>query len=299
MTRTTTGIETTAYEDDQQRIGHEPTVMGSARRIIHRSGGSGEGPITRLVSPGDLGLRIKPFVFLDWFDIDPLHQQSGFAYHPHSGIATVTTLLSGSVSYEDTTGKSGVIDPGGVEWMRAGRGVWHTGRPQGADRVTGFQLWVALPPELESADPESTYLSRTEVPTDGPVRVILGSYGNARSSILTGSPLTYLHVRLADGERWRYQPPAGHDIAWLAVHDGHLETAGITVHQEVAVFEAGDQAIDVEAHGTAGFVLGSAQRHPHQLVMGPYSVHTNRASLTASAHEIARIGNALRSHAGS
>jgi redox-sensitive bicupin YhaK (pirin superfamily) len=273
-------------------------MVASPRRIIHRSGGSLEGSITRLVSPGDLGQLIKPFVFLDRFAFDPAHRHGGFGYHPHSGIATLTTLLTGSVSYEDTTGKSGVMHPGGVEWMRAGRGVWHTGHPTGSDLVTGFQLWVALPPAMEMADPESTYLSRFEVPTEGPVRVLLGSHGTAQSSIRTGSPMNYVHVRLDDGERWRYQPPAGHDIAWLAVHDGHLATAGMRVHEEIAVFEDGDQAIDVEAHGTTGFVLGSARRHPHPLVMGPHSVHTNRAALLASAREITRIGQALRSHSG-
>jgi redox-sensitive bicupin YhaK (pirin superfamily) len=281
----------------EQAITHQDLVtLESPRRIIHRTGGSGEGPITRLVSPGDLGLLIKPFVFLDWFDIDPLQQESGFGYHPHSGIATVTALLSGAVHYADTTGKSGIMASGGVEWMRAGRAVWHTGSPAGSDRATGFQLWVALPPELETAEAESTYLDRADVPTDGPVRVILGSFGDAHSGIRTGSPMNYLHVRLSDGERWRYQPPASHDIAWLAVQDGQLETAGTTLNQEIAVFAHGDQAIEVVARGATSFVLGSARRHPYPLVMGPYSVHTNRAGLTASAHEIALIGHALRSH---
>jgi redox-sensitive bicupin YhaK (pirin superfamily) len=275
-----------------------PLTMAPPRRIIHRTRGSQEGPITRLVSPGDLGQLIKPFIFLDRFDLDPLRYRSGFGYHPHSGIATVTTLLNGSVHYEDTTGKSGTMDAGGVEWMRAGQGVWHAGHPTGTERVAGFQLWVALPPELEMEQAESVYLSRAEVPDDGPVRAILGAYGTAQSSISSGSPMNYLHVSLSAGERWRYQPPAGHDVAWIAVGDGHLAVAGTQLHEEIAVFEDGDRAIDVQAHGAASFVLGSARRHPHALVMGPYSVHTSRETLASGAREIARIGRALRSHPG-
>ncbi len=38
------------------------------RRIVHRTRGQRQGPITRLMSPSDLGNVLKPFVFLDLFD---------------------------------------------------------------------------------------------------------------------------------------------------------------------------------------------------------------------------------------
>src|SRR5882672_6433227 len=97
-----------------------------ARRIAHRTRGHSQGSITRLVSPSDVGRLIKPFVFLDYFDIDPEHMPP-IGFHPHSGIATLTLLLEGRISYEETSGTKGIIEPGGVEWMRAGGGVWHTG----------------------------------------------------------------------------------------------------------------------------------------------------------------------------
>src|SRR6266704_3957684 len=96
-----------------------------ARRIVHRTRGNSHGPITRLVSPSDVGELIKPFVFLDYFEIDP-QRMPPIGFHPHSGIATVTVVLEGQISYEETSGTKGVIDPGGVEWMRARGGVWHT-----------------------------------------------------------------------------------------------------------------------------------------------------------------------------
>src|SRR2546423_2955767 len=96
------------------------------RRIAYRTRGHSHGPITRLVSPSDVGQLIKPFVFLDYFDIDPEHMPA-IRFHPHSGIATLTLLLEARISYEETSGTKGIIEPGGVEWMRAGGGVWHTG----------------------------------------------------------------------------------------------------------------------------------------------------------------------------
>src|SRR5207253_856786 len=97
----------------------------------------------------------------------------GFGWHPHSGIATVTVMLEGAVRYAETTGQQGVLPALGVEWMRAGNGVWHTGAPE-QGRVKAFQLWVALPPELENAANASRYVMPKDVPVEGPVRVILG-----------------------------------------------------------------------------------------------------------------------------
>jgi hypothetical protein len=103
-------------------------------------------------------------------------------------------------------------------------------------------------------------------------------------------------VKLRDGERWTYVPPAGHDVAWLAVSQGALVTAGVKLGQEVAVFEQGHGAIAVLAQGDTEFVLGSAPKHPYPLVTGYYSVHTSRAALEQGEAGIARLGIALRSN---
>ncbi len=63
---------------------------------------------------------------------------------------------------------------------------------------------------------------------------------------------------------------------------------------ELAVFEESDQAIDLVAQGDTSFVLGSAVKHPHDLVLGSYSVHTSTAALTQGEAEIQRIGANLR-----
>ena len=84
-----------------------------ARAIVQRTRGRTHGPVTRLMSPSDLGEILKPFVFLDLFDVDS-KSLSGFGLHPHSGIATVTHLFEGNVRYEDTTGASGLLPEGGV-----------------------------------------------------------------------------------------------------------------------------------------------------------------------------------------
>jgi len=123
----------------------------SGRRIEGRTRGQQHGFIRRMVSPGDpISERIKPFVFLDCIDA-PVADGAGFGWHPHSGIATLTYALDADLAYEDTAGQEGLVKATGLEWMRAGGGTWHQGRlhPLGPT-VTSFQLWLALPPELES-----------------------------------------------------------------------------------------------------------------------------------------------------
>src|SRR5438105_12355051 len=95
------------------------------REINYRPSGHPHGPITRLVSPSDLGELIKPFVFLDLASFDGRFAPTpmGFGWHPHSGIATVTVMLEGSVRYAETTGNEGGLPTLGVEGMRAGQGV--------------------------------------------------------------------------------------------------------------------------------------------------------------------------------
>jgi redox-sensitive bicupin YhaK (pirin superfamily) len=246
------------------------------------------------VSPSDLGQVIKPFVFLDLavFDAGEPRMRIEDGWHPHSGIATVTVILEGAIRFEETTGRAGVLPAGGVEWMRAGNGVWHTGAAE-SGRARVFQLWVALPPELENAPSASEYSMPEEVPVVGPARVILGTYGNTKSPI-TAPPLTYLQVNLEAGDRWTYEPPVGHDVAWVAVAEGTLRTPSIVHSGEVAIFADSEQAIDFVAEGDTSFVLGSAALHPHELFLGNYSVHTSAQALRRGEAEIRRIGQRMR-----
>jgi redox-sensitive bicupin YhaK (pirin superfamily) len=256
------------------------------RQIARRTRGHRQGPITRLMSPSDFGELLKPFVFLDLFDLDGA-SFGGLGLHPHSGIATLTYVLEGGVKYEDTNGATGLVPAGGIEWMQAGGGVWHGGGVDESVRTRGFQLWVALPPALELGASVSRYLDPDAVQADGPARVLLGSYGSATSPITAPSPINYLAVQLKRGQRWRYQPPVGHTVLWVAVASGAAPDelrAG-----ELVAFEPANGAIEFEARSDAAFVVGSAVPHGHELVLGHYSVHTSADALSRGEAQIAAI----------
>jgi redox-sensitive bicupin YhaK (pirin superfamily) len=244
------------------------------------------------MSPSDFGHLLKPFVFLDLFDLQGKpFTDSGL--HPHSGIATLTYVAEGSVSYQDTNGAKGLLPACGLEWMRAGGGVWHGGGSGEPGRTRGFQLWIALPPELELGPSESVYLSPEDIPHDGPARVLIGSYGTATSAIKAPSPMNYLAVHLKAGERWSYQPPAGHTVLWTAVGTGTVAVPDKLQQGELVAFRSSSAAIEFKAESDAEFVLGSAVPHDYDLVLGSHSVHTSTEALREALARISAIQTRL------
>jgi redox-sensitive bicupin YhaK (pirin superfamily) len=265
----------------------------AVRRISLRTKGRTHGSLTRLASPSDIGQSIKPFVLIERFELDT-HKPLDLPLHPHSGIATLTALLDGSIHFVDGRGLPRMLTPGAADWMQAGRGTWHGGPITANGVVRGYQLWVALPPALELSEPGFQSFRADEIPVEGPARVLLGEYNGTQSPLRAPAPMTYLHVELDAGERWRYDPPAGHDVLWIAVYSGVVCTGERVEPGELVVFDNSERSVEFFAHDNCGFMLGSAQRSPFEVVEGYYSVHTNAAALRFGEVEIARVATQLR-----
>src|SRR5216684_3503913 len=126
--------------------------------------------------------------------------------------------------------------------------------------VQGFQLWIALPPDLENAEPEAQYIGAEAIPTIGPARLIVGAYKGATSPVRAPGAINYLLVTLRPGERWTYEPPSGHVVAWVALAKGALTAGERLSTGELAIFEKNDTPLTLEGADGAGatFVLGSA-----------------------------------------
>ena len=266
-----------------------PSEVEANRRVVHRTRGRRHGPITRLMSPSDLGQFLKPFVFLDLFDNDGGSFKDIGGLHPHSGIATLTYVAEGSLRYEDTDGSAGLLTAGGVEWMQAGGGIWHGGGAGRPERTRGFQLWIALSPCLELGPSQSVYQDPAAVQTSGPARVLLGRVGLATSRITPPDSINYLAVRMKQGERWRYQPPDKHTVLWVAIGAGTLAVPEQLHPGELVGFEPSNTTVEFRAQSDCEFVLGSAVPHQHDLVLGYYSVHTSSEALREGESRISLI----------
>ena len=160
-------------------------------------------------------------------------------------------MLDGRMRHRDNHGNEGLLVPGGVQWMTAGRGLVHSEMPeQEAGRMRGFQLWVNLPardkmgaPRYQDYAPDRVPLVR---PADGvEVRVIAGSIADAGGMAVRGpveQPATdplYLDVVLAAGARWDTGYPKAQRLAY-ATRRGQLGTATrrVLASQELGVLGA-------------------------------------------------------------
>jgi redox-sensitive bicupin YhaK (pirin superfamily) len=99
---------------------------------------------------------LDPFLLLDEFGTDKAEDYiAGFPDHPHRGFETVTYMLDGRMRHRDNHGNEGVLVPGSVQWMTAGRGLVHSEMPEQQEgRMRGFQLWLNLPGRDKMTEPK-------------------------------------------------------------------------------------------------------------------------------------------------
>ena len=183
--------------------------------------------LTRVLTH-DLQRRLDPFLMLDAFGTDNADDYiAGFPDHPHRGFETVTYMLEGRMRHRDSAGNEGLLGPGGVQWMTAGRGVVHSELPEQQEgRMEGFQLWLNLPGRDKMRDPWYRDIPSEEIPElalpDATVRVIAGeSHGVAGAVQRDATQPTYLDIRLEPGARFEQLLPATHN-AFVYVYRGAL-----------------------------------------------------------------------------
>ncbi len=188
--------------------------------------------LTRVLGQPALS-ELDPFLLLDEFrSDDSADYLAGFPEHPHRGFETVTYMLAGRMRHGDNHGHSGVIGPGGVQWMTAGRGIVHSEMPeQDEGLMWGFQLWVNLPAADKLGEPgyqeyAADAIPQVDLPDGGQVRVIAGHYRDAVGPVAAAATApVYLDVRLNAGKTFTTAVPAGHN-AMLYVYDGAVDVAG-------------------------------------------------------------------------
>ncbi len=169
-----------------------------------------EGGGFKVRRPAAMGSLMSPFLLLD--EMGPADYAPGEAvgapWHPHRGFETVTYMLAGEMEHEDSVGSKGVITPGDVQWMTAGKGIIHSELPtkkmmEEGGLMHGFQIWVNLPAKDKMMNPRYQDITADQSPTiekDGVwARVIAGECLGIESSIDTVIPITYVHVKMEEG----------------------------------------------------------------------------------------------------
>ncbi len=212
----------------------EKTVRG-----MPTSDGAGV-KLTRVIGQPAL-MELDPFLLLDEFGTDkPEDYIGGFPSHPHRGFETVTYMLDGRMRHQDNHGHQGLLGPGSVQWMTAGRGIVHSEMPEQEEgRMRGFQLWINLPARDKMTAPRYQEYAAERIPlvpanllpSGVAVKVIAGSCRGVRGPI--EQPATdplYLDLSLAADCSVEVPVPTG-QTAFVYVYEG-----------SVAMSAAGDDA---------------------------------------------------------
>jgi redox-sensitive bicupin YhaK (pirin superfamily) len=185
--------------------------------------------LTRMIGTQALNV-LDPFLLLDAFESDrPDDYIGGFPSHPHRGFETVTYLLAGRMRHKDNAGNEGVIEPGGVQWMTAGRGIVHSEMPEQEDGLLmGFQLWVNLPASAKMSRPGYQEFPPAKVPLEtrsngATVRVISGVTDEGTRGPVENryvNPI-YMDVTLPAGETFGQRVETGSNT-FIFVIEGEL-----------------------------------------------------------------------------
>lgn len=241
--------------------------------------------LTRVI--GSRGLPdLDPFLLLDEFrSDDPNDYIAGFPAHPHRGFETVTYMLAGRMRHGDNQGNQGLLGPGSVQWMTAGRGIVHSEMPEQENGLMwGFQLWVNLPARDKLTTPRYQDIAPERIPElsipGGSVRVIAGALGHVRGPVEapTTEPV-YLDVRLEAGATFEAPLPETHN-AFAYPYEGALavgehEGAQRVNRGELAVLGGGAAFRARAVDGATRFIVvaGRPLREPVARY-GPFVMNT-------------------------
>jgi hypothetical protein len=253
--------------------------------------------------PGDSDLsmqRMNPFIMLDYnskFYFTPTDVPRGVGVHPHKGFETVTVAYKGKVAHHDSSGNSGVIGEGDVQWMTAASGILHKEyheknfAKQGGD-FQMVQLWVNLPAEAKKSKPKYQEVSHEKVgkfqlpDNGGEVEVIAGKYKNVEGAASTFTPLHLDNARLNKGAKAEFSFPAHYNTALLVVEGRIRINDEETVPADhFVLFENKGETFTIEALEDAVVLILSGEPINEPIAAhGPFVMNT-KEELREAFHE--------------
>ena len=285
--------QVTATRPIEERSIEEGHAVRSVE-TVHRSTtfhwvGNGFHVSTYFPSEGLPPERVSPFVLMDYGppkDFTPLPRgKRGVGWHPHRGFETVTLAWEGAVAHQDNAGHAGVIGPGDVQWMTAGRGIFHEEYHEEAfsrrgGRMHMMQLWVNLPRKDKAAPPAYQPITSADIPRiarpgGGEVRVIAGSYEGARGPAHTFTPITMLDARLGHGDDLSVALPRTYH-ALAVVAEGRVHAGPVSAGAgELILFADDGDRLQLSADEPSHLIVlaGEPIREP-VVPYGPFVMNT-------------------------
>ncbi|NLD09743.1 MAG: pirin family protein [Xanthomonadaceae bacterium] len=154
----------------------------------------------------------NPFIMMDEFGSDDASDYiAGFPAHPHKGFDTITFMLNGKMTHQDSTGGEGTISDMEVQWMQTGRGIIHSEMPaQTEGKMRGMQIWLNVPKTKKVAEPAYHGFKARETVTENgnTLHVIGGDYNGTETELrppATDPHIYYLIFNDAMGDHFIFE----------------------------------------------------------------------------------------------
>jgi redox-sensitive bicupin YhaK (pirin superfamily) len=234
--------------------------------------------------------RMSPFIMLDYgskFYFPPADKPRGVSVHPHRGFETVTIAYKGKVAHNDSSGNSGVIGEGDVQWMTAASGILHKEYHEENFSKTGgdfqmVQLWVNLPSKDKMSKPKyqgitNQEINKVQLPANGgEVEVIAGRYKEVKGTASTFTPVNLFNVKLKKGATTDFSFPANYNTALLVI-EGNVKVNGTDAvpSDHFVVFQNNAEDITIEASDDSiVLVLSGEPINEPIAAQGPFVMNT-------------------------
>jgi len=256
-----------------------------ARKVRGQPTSDGAGVrMTRVIGSQHLD-SFDPFLLLDEFrSDDPNDYIAGFPDHPHRGFETVTYMLAGRMRHGDNQGNTGLLGPGSVQWMTAGRGIVHSEFPEQQEGLMwGFQLWVNLPSSDKMTAPRYQDIQADAIPEVelGPgarARVLVGTVGGVAGPVtdVATDPI-YFDLHLDAGASYTAAVPADHNVfAYVYAGEAKVGAAATEIARgELALTTPGATLpITAGAEGARLIVVGGRPLKEPVARYGPFVMNS-------------------------
>lgn len=199
-------------------------------------------------------ILLDPFLLLDHLTVAPAEAPYlGFPRHPHRGIETLTFVVDGWVKHRDSLGSDSQVEVGGVQWMRAGGGIFHEEYLQaGSTGSEALQVWFNLPAaqKLTPAEylaVEASALPELTLPGGARVSVVAGALDGVQGPVSrTGIQVTYLVVTLPAGASVTLPAPRS-QTAFAYIYRGSVHFGERTVTAGHLAIFADEPIVEPEA----------------------------------------------------
>ena len=245
----------------------------------------GDGFEVRRAIPSRAYEAVGPFIFFDHFgpiEVRP-GEAKGASAHPHAGIETLTLLLEGRSIHKDSLGNMSVMQPGEVQWMRAGRGIVHDEGPDDVMRREGghnhgVQLWINMPKGQKHDDPAYRHFQADEIPViqgvGATARLIAGTSGAATGPLVTTGKPFVAHVTLQAGGSIKLDTAGVQELAFytltgLGTVSGHDVQPG-----DLARLSAGDTVTLTSDQASELLVVGGDPLDAPIVRHGPFVMNS-------------------------